>query len=1080
MNTLFCVVSTTLLACGAVHVGAAAPGEHASFVPAMLEVRQVLCDGLRLGPWYVRSEAPGVAEKGQELTAKFRAALAAGREPAGWRRAETDADGTLHLPGPEHAQTWLAVALEMPVVNDFPLTVFIGSDGRREFWINGRLLSSKPAAPLPKKEEEPLKWPTLSAGTNVLLFRVMHDRPDPRFRFDLPARTARSWAAVVLQGYLERCCGPLVEALRADVDPRRFDAMLHGDCQPLLTAIAHAAADCGEQGAVIGRQAAAIRPDAADSYRSALALYEKAVTLRECLGRLRILETALPSAKRDLEKLIRDGVDTEDPRWLAVEQRAVQARIRSFGIEEIVFAVRQPGKDGHWYANFGYWSSSPEKPLYGEGGRLCALKLATGTVRTLLEDSHGGVRDPQVYYDGKKILFSYRKGGQPYYHLYEIQADGTGLRQITDGPYDDIEPAYLPDGGIVFCSSRCNRMVNCWFDRVATIHRCDADGSNLRMLSANLEQDNTPWVLPDGRILYQRWEYVDRSQTSFHHLWTMNPDGTGQMVYFGNMRGGTVMIDAKPIPGTNNVVASFSPGHGKREHAGFVTVIDPNQGPDDPHRALQISRAAAWRDPYPLSATSFLVAGMSTDLQLMDEQGRHMLVYDLGPEDQAKGLWIHEPRPLAPRVREQVLAPLSQPTQETGQSFVQNVYQGRNMAGIRRGDIKKLLVLEVLPKPVNFSGGQEPLSLGGTFTLERILGTVPVEADGSAYFELPALRPIFFVALDEQDLSVKRMQSFMTVQPGETVGCIGCHESRVGAPAASPEGLAMRRPPSRIQPVAGVPDVFDFPRDIQPILDRHCVACHDYGKTAQGGPRAGGVILTGDHGSVYSHSYVTLTVKQLFSDGRNGSGNRSPRSIGSSASRLLTMIDGTHYGAKLSPQEAKLLRLWIESGAPYPGTYAALGSGMVASPAQSDVWGSRCAECHSAKDREADLYFNLTRPAQSLALLAPLRSEAGGYALCRKLGTNGKPTREPAAVFTSTADADYQSLLKAITAAKLRLDTAKRFDMPGFRPNPHYLREMQVYGILPHELKETDAVDPYRVDRDYWRSHWYTARISGQ
>ena len=189
------------------------------------------------------------------------------------------------------------------------------------------------------------------------------------------------------------------------------------------------------------------------------------------------------------------------------------------------------------------------------------------------------MRDPQVHYDGQKILFSYRKGGTEHYHLYEINADGTGLRQLTDGPYDDIEPTYLPDGDIVFVSTRCKRWVNCWLTQVAVLYRCDADGRNIRPISSNNEHDNTPWPLPDGRILYTRWEYVDRSQVHYHHLWAANPDGTGQMICYGNLHPGIVMIDAKPIPGTDKVVAIFSPGHGQREHAGEVTIVDPKRRP---------------------------------------------------------------------------------------------------------------------------------------------------------------------------------------------------------------------------------------------------------------------------------------------------------------------------------------------------------------------------------------------------------------------------------------------------------------------------------------------------------------------
>jgi len=199
--------------------------------------------------------------------------------------------------------------------------------------------------------------------------------------------------------------------------------------------------------------------------------------------------------------------------WRAqAESRLDDLRSGMYGrFDEIVFAVRTQANDGHWYANFGYYSLAPEKTNYGTGGRLCAWNIQTGQMRVLLDDAAGAVRDPCVRYDAQKILFSYRRGGTPTYHLYDIGMDGKGLRQLTDGDYDDIEPCYLPDGEIVFVSARARRWVNCWLTQVATLHRCHADGTEIRLLSANIEHDNTPWPLPDGRILYMRWEYVDRS-----------------------------------------------------------------------------------------------------------------------------------------------------------------------------------------------------------------------------------------------------------------------------------------------------------------------------------------------------------------------------------------------------------------------------------------------------------------------------------------------------------------------------------------------------------------------------------------
>lgn len=795
-------------------------------------------------------------------------------------------------------------------------------------------------------------------------------------------------------------------------------------------------------------------------------------------------------------------------------------------VREIVFAARKIGSDGHWYANIGYysdWDFTPpgqtvhregeKRVTYLPGGRLGVFEVARNRVRWLIDDPEGGVRDPAVHFDGRTILFSYRPGGSEHYHLYTIQADGTGLRRLTEGDYDDFEPCWLPDGDIVFVSTRARRWVNCWITQVATLHRCDPDGGSLRAISANIEHDNTPWVLPDGRILYQRWEYVDRSQVDYHHLWTANPDGTGQMVFYGNQHPGIVMIDAKPVPGSSQVVAIFSPGHGQREHAGAVALIQTGLGPDDPSAVRYVTRSNGFRDPWAFSEEAFMLA-RDGEIVLLNGEGLAETLYELPEPDRRTRLTLHEPRPLLPSERQRVVPEAIDLAQATGQVILANVYEGRNMDGIEPGDIRKLLVLETLPKPINFTGGMDPLTYGGSFTLERVLGTIPVEPDGSAYAELPALRGLFFVALDENELAVKRMQSFLTVQPGEVLSCVGCHEQRTRSYVPPQSLQALRRPPSRPEPIADCPDVFDFPRDIQPILDRLCVDCHDYTPGREGGPYAGGVVLTGDHGPMFSHSYFTLTVHRLFRDGRNEPrSNYAPRELGSAASRILTMIDGSHYGAEATAHEKRMLRLWIEVGAPYPGTYGALGCGAIGGYAENHqvhtdfdwpstqagaaVIGERCASCHTGEralptslsdelgisfwrfslddprlQLSRHIVFNLSRPEQSLLLLAPLAVEAGGFGICRAGATE-------APVFGSREDADYRRLLAMVTAGRDYLAELKRFDMPGFRPRDAYVREMRRYGVLAEDA-EVAALDPYLLDREYWRSLWFHPRSQGR
>jgi hypothetical protein len=488
----------------------------------------------------------------------------------------------------------------------------------------------------------------------------------------------------------------------------------------------------------------------------------------------------------------------------------------------------------------------------------------------------------------------------------------------------------------------------------------------------------------------------------------------------------------------------------------------------------------------------------------MNRDGRAGELYRLPAEWIAAGAQCHEPRPLATRPREPVIPARVALDEPTGRFVLVDANQGRRMDGVGPGEVRRLLILETLPKPVNDSGKMPPISFGGSYMLERILGTVDVEPDGSCYFEAPALRPLFFVALDEENNSVKRMHSFTTLMPGETNGCIGCHEPRTQAGvelAGDRRVLALGRPPQGIQPLEAIPEVFDFPRDIQPILDRHCVVCHDYDR------RDGGVILSGDHGPVYSHSYFTLTALGYVSDGRDRvRTNLPPRAVGTSASSLMKMLDGSHHQAQLTPHEQDMLRYWIESAAVYPGTYAALGTGMIGGYPKSKLdtgdkqWPSsrkaaesisrRCGGCHDdsrplprflSDDMgfvlsnpdfgdprvrfSRHLLFNLSRPQLSLVLLAPLGREAGGLQLC---GTS---------VFQSQSDADYQAILAMCRDGQRHLRTIGRFDMPGFRPSAMYIREMQRNGTLPSRLEPDTKLDPYQLDADYWRSQWWRPRL---
>lgn len=826
--------------------------------------------------------------------------------------------------------------------------------------------------------------------------------------------------------------------------------------------------------------------------------------------------------------------------------------------DEILFAVRKPSIDGHWYGNISYYSFDDNSYTFpkGSGGALRVYNLKTKETRTVFEDPEGNIRDPQLHYDGKRIVFSYLPAGTNHYSLYEINIDGTNLRRLTgwekeleepggrekygmrtDG-WDDIEPSYLPDDSIVFCSSRVNRYVQCWVSQVATVHRCDPDGANVRELSCNAEQDNTPWPLANGQIAYMRWEYIDRNHLAFHHLWTMNPDGTKQMIYYGNLNPGGVFLDFKPVPDSGKTVGVFSPGHGMREHYGRIVLFSPLYGPDAPEGVEYISKTNDFTDPWAFSEEHFLAASRQK-IVLLDGEGNVTPIYELPKEDAEAGYWIGEPRPVMERPREPIIADQTNPEKTTGTFVLSNIYRGRKMGDLKPGTVKELLIYEVLPKPINYSGAMSEMSSGGAFAVERLLGKVPVSEDGSAYFNAPALRSLFFVALDENGHCVKRMHSFTSVAPGEKNSCIGCHEDRSEAPTQD-DGIRLAQltrytRPVDPEPVDGVPDIIDYMRDVQPILDKHCLECHNPDW------EDGGFNISGHWAPLYTIGYQQMSWRKLFGDNRvilpyaqHERSNFDPYEIGTGSSRLLKLIEEGHGDCNVPEAEQKIIRYWLDSGATYAGTYACNSHGSIGHyvmnvnsrddrdwpelAAYEDVLTRRCDECHAPNEeakkfgsytQPAQFYvlyypydvhqknifiarsmaqdggrfnrhmiFDLSYPEQSKVVRGPLSKDSGGLGVCEE--KSGKT------VFADKSDPDYQKILDYVARGRRYIiEENNRFmmvhDSPNngedcpkrFVPRADYARELKRYGILPPDWDVNAPLDPYEVDLKYWESVQY-------
>ncbi|MHB1307552.1 MAG: HzsA-related protein [Limisphaerales bacterium] len=616
--------------------------------------------------------------------------------------------------------------------------------------------------------------------------------------------------------------------------------------------------------------------------------------------------------------------------------------------QPILFVVRhQYAPDHHNTATF----FPKAKTEYNDGsftpgGALKVLDLAQGgRVKTLIEVPEGVVRDPEVHFDGRRIVFSMRRNAADSYHLYEINADGSGLRQLTFAEeVDDLDPLYLPDDRIVFASTREPKYCMCNRHLTANLYRMDSDGANIHQIGKSTLFEGHPALLPDGRILYDRWEYVDRNFGDAQGLWSVNPDGTGHAVYWGNNTPSPgAVIDARSVPGTALTVCVFGSCHDRPW--GALALVDRSLGLDGrapvvrtwPASAIELVKDTGWEvfdaftavplkyeDPYPLDDRFVLAARMlkqngPTGIFLLDTQGDDVLLHSEDPG-------CFDPMPLAPRPRPPVIPERRDFANGEGVFYVADVYEGATMRGVPRGTVKSLRVVESPEKrswtiPSWGGQGQEaPAMNWHDFNNKRILGTVPVEADGSACFSVPADTFVYFQLLDERGLLVQSMRSGALVQSGEYAGCAGCHDNRLAAPPARLAAplQALRRPPQRLEGWHGPPRLFNYLAEVQPVFDRHCVRCHDFDQVGESK-----VILAGDRDLVFNASYNELWRKKLIhAIGAGPAEIQSARAWGSSRSRLLEFLDSRHYEVALSPEEFDRLVTWIDLNAPYYPSYA--------------------------------------------------------------------------------------------------------------------------------------------------------------
>jgi hypothetical protein len=578
---------------------------------------------------------------------------------------------------------------------------------------------------------------------------------------------------------------------------------------------------------------------------------------------------------REFDQLGHSGADPADPRWLRLYARACEQRradrlqILARKAPRIVFTKHRTVRPSFFAYTEGQ-SDAQDERHFVPGATLCLLEWdgAAGRARPLLDDPTGAIRDPAVSYDGGRVLFAWKKSlREDDYHLYEMDLDSGKTRQVTFGlGFADYEPSYLPNGDIIFASTRCVQTVDCWWTEVSNLYTCDGNGRFLRRLGFDQVHSVFPTVTDDGRVIYTRWDYNDRGQVFPQPLFQMNPDGTGQTEFYGNNSWfPTTIAHARGVPSSQKVVAILCGHHSTQ--AGKLAVIDPARGRQEnrgvqlvaPVRETRAERIDSYGQagelfqyPYPLSETEFLVTYAPLGWEAQDSTFRragdaHFGIYwmDL---DGRRELLVSDPSVACQQAVPVVAraAPPPRPStvdyrKQTGTYYLQDVYAGPGLASVPRGVVKRLRVvaLEFRPAGVGNNGSSgpgggalisTPVAVGnGSWDVKVVLGDARVYEDGSAFFTVPARTPVYFQAIDDQGQAIQTMRSWSTLQPGENQACVGCHEHKNTAPLPTGRGLTLglRHGAQALDPFHGPARGFSFPREIQPILDRHCISCHN-------------------------------------------------------------------------------------------------------------------------------------------------------------------------------------------------------------------------------------------------------------
>ncbi len=623
--------------------------------------------------------------------------------------------------------------------------------------------------------------------------------------------------------------------------------------------------------------------------------------------------------------------------------------------DEILIVRRGAGK--HSMGLPANWQSNSSVSKTGYDNDLAALSIRSAEkVRTIHRPAKGAfIGDVDLHFDADRLLFSsIGTGGD--WHVFEMGVDGTGLRQVTkttDRGVNNYDACYVPDGRIIFTSTAPMVAVPCvnGSSPVANIFRVNADGTGMEQLCFDQEHGWCPQVMDDGRILYSRWEYADLPHANSRIMMTMNPDGTNQRSYYGtNSFWPNGVFYARPIPGRPSMFVGIVSGHHGVRRMGELLLFDTAKGymeadgvvqriPGHGKKVVPVvadglvnSARPKFLHPYPLSDKYFLV---SSDLSgtwgiyLVDVFDNMTLI------KQEAGYALLEPVPLRKTPTPRAIPDKIDPGRRDAVVFITDIYEGPGLAGIPRGEVKTLRLFTYTYGYRGMGGLYGVIGLDGPWDMRRILGTVPVETDGSAVFRLPANTPVSIQPLDAEGKALQIMRSWFVARPGERLSCVGCHEDPTRAPPMKTT-IAFRREPARITPWRGPARNFEFQREVQPVLDKHCVPCHD-GKARADGKKIpnfrGDVKLTGwktkqagrgAAGGRYSLSYFNLYRFARHPGIESEMHLLTPMEFHADTNELIMMLQKGHNDVKLDEEAMDRLVTWLDLNAPYHGRWSTI------------------------------------------------------------------------------------------------------------------------------------------------------------